>query len=605
MGGPEESVHQHDDAPREAQSNALGPEQVTPASQPPDPFWARIKRHKVVEWTLAYVAFGYALLHGIQMLREAFDWPLTVSRLTAVGLVLGAPVAVTLAWYHGHRARHRVSGQELSILIALLVVAGSVLWWASRTGGTTHADSTVAGDAMHSNPALSEKSIALLPFVDMSEKRDQEYFADGMAEEILNVLAKIPGLQVIGRTSSFQFKGKNEDLRKIGIELGAAHLVQGSLRRSGDHIRINAQLIRSTDGLQEWSGSYERQVGDVLKMQQEIAVSLARALQLTVKEKSVSRSETHNPEAYDLFLRGLHAFDQFDKGGLEEAANNFQQALALEPSFIRAAESLALTHFVQADNTYVPAANGFERARTDAKRLILMNPRSEMGHAILARIYTDYDWGWDAAQREAAEALAIAPRSVVGHYAAAAAENVLGQWDEAERHERAALSADPLYSDMHQLLGATLYGKGRFAEAETEYRRALQISPSYDYVHFQLTADLLALAQPDVALREIQLDSLDSDRLSGLAVVYHALGRKADSDSALRQLTQQNANSNPYQIALAHAYRGETDQAFDWLDRAYSQRDFELTLVKGEWLLKSVRGDPRYKAFLRKMNLPE
>jgi len=222
---------------------------------PPDPFWAKIKRHKVVEWTLAYLAFGYALLHGVQMLREAFDWPFLVYRLTAVGLVLGTPVAVTLAWYHGHRARHRISGQELSILIALLVVAGSVLWWVSRNTHerTTEAATTTAKSASSAaafNPP--PHSIAVLPFVDMSEKHDQQYFADGIAEETLNQLAKISGLNVTGRTSSFQFRGKEDDLRKIGSTLGVAYVLEGSVRRSG--VIFASQLSSLTQKVAQIAG---------------------------------------------------------------------------------------------------------------------------------------------------------------------------------------------------------------------------------------------------------------------------------------------------------------------------------------------------------------
>src|SRR5262249_53883439 len=186
---------------------------VIPQQEPPNPFWARIRRHKVVEWTLAYAAFGYALLHGVQMLRETFDWPYLVPRLTVFGLVLGAPIAVTLAWYHGHRARHRVSRQELSILIALLVVAGSVLWWISRNSRErvrAPAPASVANNAVSSAPATavfnpSPHSIAVLPFVNLSGDKEQEYFSDGLTEELLNSLAHIDGLKVAARTSSFSF----------------------------------------------------------------------------------------------------------------------------------------------------------------------------------------------------------------------------------------------------------------------------------------------------------------------------------------------------------------------------------------------------------------
>ena len=450
-----------------------------------------------------------------------------------------------------------------------------------------------------------EKSIAVLPFIDMSEKKDQEYFADGMAEEILDVLTKIPGLHVIGRTSSFQFKGKNLDLRDIGTTLGAAHLVEGSVRRSAAHVRVTAKLIRAADGVHEWSASYDRDAGDVLKMQQEIAESLARALQVTVEAGAISSSELNNPAAYDLFLQGLQVFDRFDKAGLEEAANAFQQALNLDPSLARAADFLALTQFMQADMGFFPAQVGFERARKSAGILLERNPRSVYGHAIMSRIHTDYDWDWINGKRDADEAVAINPRFWYGFFALGNVESTLGQWGDAERDLRAALSVDPLNPDTHQALGTVLYGAGRFADATVEYRRALEISPSNVFVHYQIACDLLALGQPDKALREMDLESIDGPKLAGLAMVYHALRRKSDSDAAIEQLTRKNPDRKAYEIALAHAFRGETDQAFKWFDRAYLQKDYELTYIKSEWLLRSLRSDRRYKALLSKMKLPE
>jgi adenylate cyclase len=288
MGSPEESVQHPDPGPPNAEARTAAAQPVLTASQPPpDSFWARIKRHKVVEWTLAYVAFGYALLHGVQMLREAFEWPLLVSRLTDVGLVLGAPVAVTLAWYHGHRARHRVSGQELSILIALLVVAGSVPWWVSRhshegaTAPAAVANTTVspASTAAAFNPP--PHSIAVLPFTDLSEKHDQEYFADGLADELLNLLAKIPGLRVIGRTSSFQFRGKAEDLRAVGQALNAAYVLEGSVRRAADRVRVTAQLISTVDGAhREQAGPHARLLVVARRCMPCGAGSLARRVQV-------------------------------------------------------------------------------------------------------------------------------------------------------------------------------------------------------------------------------------------------------------------------------------------------------------------------------------
>jgi TolB-like protein len=454
--------------------------------------------------------------------------------------------------------------------------------------------------------AVADKSIAVLPFTDMSEKRDQEYFADGMAEEVLDALAKIPGLHVIGRTSSFQFKGKNEDLRKIGIELAAAHLVEGSVRRSGNQVRVTAQLIRSSDGDHEWSASYEREVGDVLRMQQDIAVSIARALQVTVEAASISASGAINPDAYDFYLRGLHAFDRNDKPGLEEAINDFQNALQLEPSLARADDALALAQLELVSDIYEPQEAGFVQARQSAQRLLKKNPRSLYGHVLMSRIYADYDWDWAAAKREAEEAIAINPRFVGGLDAMGSVAGYLGEWNEGERYYRAALSLVPLAPDLHYDFGVLLLGAGRYPESVTEFRRVYEISPSYAWCHANAGIALLAMEERDAALHEAQQESMDGAKLFALAVIYYSMGQRADSDAALAELTRDAADRMAAPIAYVHAYRGEKEQAFEWLERAYRQKDTGLPYIKESPLLqKSIGGDARYKAFLKKMNLPE
>ncbi|HWS61578.1 MAG TPA: TIR domain-containing protein [Steroidobacteraceae bacterium] len=495
----------------------------------------------------------------------------------------------------------RSSGAPKRIVAAVAVVIvafGAV--FAMRFWPSKHGDALAPAIAQ-----ISDKSIAVLPFADMSEKKDQEYFGDGMAEEILDSLAKVPGLYVIGRTSSFQFKGKNDDLRKIGEALGAAHVVEGSVRRSGNRIRVTAQLVRAVDGAHEWSESYDRDVGDAIEVQKEIAVSLSRVLQVTVEAGTLSLSGAKSPAAYDLFLRGLQAYEHFDKVGLEQAADYFRQALDLEPDFTRAAESLALSHLVLADDGFVATQEGWERARGDVDCLVSSNPRSAMGHGLLARIHTDYDWDWEAARREAAASLAIDPHTTIGHYAAGALWNALGKWADAESQFRAALSTDPLNPDLHQILGSVLYGAGRYEEAAVEHRRAIEIDPSFTFGHFELAMDLLALGQAEAALPEMQLESLEGGKMAGLARIYHSMGRNADSDVALARVTHDAADIHAYEIAMAHADRGETDQALEWLERAYRQRDIELVFLKGERIAPSLKTDSRYKAFLLKMKLLE
>ena len=222
--------------------------------------WARIKEHKIAQWTLAYAAFAFAALHAATLVSDALEWPHVIVRALTLVLIIVLPIVPVLAWYHGIRAFKRVTGSELIIIALLLAIGGGLLWLVPRP----HAERTSTETA--SVPAtLGENSIAVLPFTDMSEKKDQEYFADGMAEEVLDLLAKIPGLTVIGRTSSFQFKDKTDDLRTIGAKLGAVHIVEGSVRKVGPRIRVTAQLIDARSGAHQWSESYDRDFGCVFR----------------------------------------------------------------------------------------------------------------------------------------------------------------------------------------------------------------------------------------------------------------------------------------------------------------------------------------------------
>jgi TolB-like protein len=278
---------------------------------------------------------------------------------------------------------------------------------------------------------ISDRSIAVLPFVDMSEKKDQEYFADGMAEEIIDLLVTVPGIRVIGRTSSFQFKGKSGDLRTIGSTLDAAYVVEGSVRKSGERLRVTAQLIEAKDGSHLWSASYDEDYGDVLKVQDQIAASLVRALQVTVGADDFrSRPALKRTEAYDLYLRGRYAFDRFDRPGFEAAAGYFQQSLELDPSSTRAADWLAFTLENLAEWQYVQPIEGFEHARLASQRALKLNPHSSMAHASLAAINLIYDWDWAAAEREAGQARELDPRSADAIGGAGQVQAALGRWEE-------------------------------------------------------------------------------------------------------------------------------------------------------------------------------
>jgi adenylate cyclase len=450
-----------------------------------------------------------------------------------------------------------------------------------------------------STAVISDKSIAVLPFTDMSEKKDQEYFGDGMAEEILDLLAKIPGLKVISRTSSFQFKGKSEDLRSIATQLGVAYVLEGSVRKSGDHLRVTAQLIDSKDGTRLWSQTYDRDLSDVLKMQDEIAASLGRALEIEVSGPGLdSRPALRNKEAYTLYLQGLHAGDSLDPQGLEDALSDFQQALDLDPSFAAAAGEVASMYFL---------LGACEKARRAAEDAIKLDPKLGIAHGFLGEVYRGCDWNWAAAGREVGLARSLSPNDVTVLFFSAVLSENIGRWDDALRFINASLARDPLNPNAYAVLSLIQHGRGRLEEAEAAIRRTLEISPTHAFAHYWLGNVLLTRSQPDAALAEMLKEKDESYRLSGSAVAFFALGRKLESDAALTQMIKSQADHDPFHIALVYAFRGESDEAFKWLDRAYAQKGGgnNLAYIKTYPAFRKIEGDPRYKAFLRKMNLPE
>jgi TolB-like protein/DNA-binding winged helix-turn-helix (wHTH) protein len=284
-----------------------------------------------------------------------------------------------------------------ALLLALFV--GGKSWLSRRTAAVEHPQATAA-------ITTGDKSVAVLPFVDMSEQKDQQYFADGTAEEVLDLLAKVPGVRVIGRTSSFQFKGERPDLRTVGSTLGSTYVVEGSVRKSGEQLRVTAQLIDARDGSLLWSQTYDEAVGDVLKIQGQIAAGIVRALQVTIGADHLRpRPILRTTEAYDAYLRGRYAYDRRDQGGLETAAGYFRQALELDPSSIRAAEWLAMSQLGLSEMGFVPPREGFEKARASVELALKLDPQSGMMYALMASIHVKYDWDWVAAAEEGKRAL--------------------------------------------------------------------------------------------------------------------------------------------------------------------------------------------------------
>lgn len=491
-------------------------------------------------------------------------------------------------------------GKRVVFAAAVLVAVGSVVvfglrYWSSNPPGAQ------AGAA-----AMVDKSIAVLPFADMSEKQDQEYFADGMAEEIIDLLVKIPGLKVISRTSSFQFKGHGEDLRHVGKQLGVAYVLEGSVRKSADHLRVTAQLINSIEGTHLWSETYDRDLSDVLKMQDEIAVKVARALQIEVRVRDnlASRPALRNAEAYTLHLQAVHAFNRFDRQGFEKDESDERRALDLDPTFAEAAGGLAAAYQYGGQVGYLTSRVAFEKSRAAAELALKLNPNLAGVHAQLGIIYDGYQWDWPAADKEINLARGLAPNEPTVVFAAMRHSLILGRWDDALRLANTLQELDPLNSDSYFWLSTVQLGCGRLPEAEAAARRILEINPTYNGGPYTLGLVLLARNKPQEALVEMSKEQFDAARLIGTAMAYFALGARLESDAALRQMIK-SYSAIPAGIAAIYAFRGESDDAFTWLDRAYEQKDSLLYRIKFTPEFNGVHADPRYTAFLKKMNLPE
>jgi TolB-like protein/DNA-binding winged helix-turn-helix (wHTH) protein/Flp pilus assembly protein TadD len=482
----------------------------------------------------------------------------------------------------------RLAGALLVGTVAVAILAFG-LWRGSQPGARS-----------------GDKSIAVLPFVDLSAEPKQPEFADGMAEEILDLLSRVPSLRVIGRTSSFAFRGHNADVRSVGRQLGATFIVEGTIRHSGERVRVTCELVDARDGSRLWSDVYDRNFSDLLQLQVQIASAIARALQLALGADAI-RDPRHESsmEAYAYYLRGRAAIDRGD-AGVSEAKTDFAQALAIDPAFIKAAEALMLAHLEDVGGKLVPPSVAWPEAVRDARAALRLDPRSAMTHAVLGLERATYEYDWAAANDELQQVLASQPRDPDVLYIAAWLAFDLGRHAEAVRLQDAALALDPLNPDSWQNGAYIHFLMGDLDAAELAFRRSTEISPNFGSNHRMLGRILLQRGQKQAALAEMEAEPAPYTDL-GVAIACDALGRRAAADAALARAVQafeRNGTHGELNIALVYAARGDRSHAFDWLERAVTARDLNLGHeLQNDPFFDALRGDARYARLLREMNL--
>jgi TolB-like protein len=516
----------------------------------------------------------------------------------AVGSASASPAnQTTTPIAHKRNARRVVIAVAILIGLAVALVAGFRFWPGSLGGSKQPA-------------AIADKSIAVLPFVDMSEKKDQEYFSDGLSEELINMLTKVPELRVPARTSSFYFKGKQATIADIAKALGVVHVLEGSVRKSGNTLRITAQLIRVDNGFHVWSETYDRELDDIFKIQDEIADAVVAALRvhlLPLQQPSAQQElRTGNIAAYNLYLQGKQSYNRGDVAGYQRAVSAFQAATALDPGYALAYADLALAQYWLTSDTDtnddaidVP---GWDSALADAEKAVALAPGLAAGYSARGFVRAVYRFDFVGGQADLDKAVALNPGDAWVLHRSAILLGVLGKLPAAIAREEQALTLDPLSAEICMRLGFFLVADQQLARARPLYEKALAIAPNSTLARYHLGELDLLEHQPERALESFRQTKSEVFSLTGLAKAEYTLGHGDLSQQILEQLI---VRKESFAIASVYAWRGDKDKAFQWAERAYRQRDGGITWLKISFDFRAMRGDPRYKALLKKMNLPE
>jgi len=469
-------------------------------------------------------------------------------------------------------------------------------------------------------PADASPSIAVLPFVNLSRDEENEYFADGLAEELLNVLAKIRGLRVAARSSAFSFKGKGATVAEAGRTLNVATVLEGSVRKAGNRLRVSVQLVKVVDGYQLWSETYDRTLEDIFAVQDDIAQSVLKELRTTLMGEAADsragkdataavaaavKGRSTDPEAHRLFLQARYFIDHTTRDDTVKGIGYLRQALAVDPEFALAWSELARAHLAEANWGWSSAAEGFGRAREALAHALALEPDLPDALSGLAWVQMMHDRDWRASQASIRRALELAPGNALVLSQASFCMANLGRLDEAMALGQRAVANDPLSAEAYFFLGMIFWIAARPVDSEAALRKALELAPQRAVTRTWLAIALLDQGRVDEAQAEVAREPEDWGRLFATSVIHHAAGRHAESLAALNELAQTRGADAAYQVADLHALRGEADLAFEWLERAYDQRDAGIGWTMVDPFLRSLHADPRWSAFVGKLGLAD
>ena len=601
----------------------------------PKNFFAELKRRNVYKVAVAYALVAWLLIQAASILFPTFDAPPWVMKVFVAVLVLGFPIALVFSWAFeitpegikreedvppNESITHHTGRKIVGITIVVAVIAAGLFVYqlvrSKNTGTPRQSEATTA--------SISQKSVAVLAFANLSDDKGSEYFSDGISEELLTVLQKIPGLHVAARTSAFSFKGKNATAQEIGQKLGVAHLVEGSMRKAGDMVRIAARLTQANTGEEQWSENYTRNLKDVFAVQTEIAQTIVEQLrgQLTggaanpttkaeiqAEVRAAGKGGTKSVEAHEAYLQGRFFINRHSEKETDQARVAYQRAVELDPKFALAWAGLAQTHVWDCNYATEGGQKGFNAhlaaAREAVERALALEP--DLPEALFARatIETNFDYNWKSAAETLRKALTLAPQDPALLMQAGNLAAARGEKTQSLESDRRAVALDPVNAQARAFLASNLSNSGKQEEARTEYARMIELNPSAPNSHAGVGLSYLLEGKFEEAATAAQKDAADWARLLIMSCARWAQKRIPESDAALAELIATAGETGAYQIAEVYGYRNDKDHAFEWLERARRQRDAGLPILRADTLLPNLHDDPRWDAFLRKMGLAD
>jgi serine/threonine-protein kinase len=584
-------------------------------------FFAELKRRNVYKVAVAYAVVAWLLMQVASQIFPFFDIPNWVVRLVILLLVIGFPIALIIAWAFevtsegikrteaADAAGLRSHGSTWIYVVLVGAALSAGLFFVGRyTAGHTTArpasEELRRGKQSEVATAGPDKSIAVLPLINESGDPKDEYFSDGLSEELIAALAQISGLKVIGRSSSFRFKDRKEEPRTIGEKLGVSTLLDGTVRKQGDRVRIVAELVNAADGIQLWTRTFDRELKDIFAVQEEIARAVAESLKVTLLgSDSAQRSAPMNVEAHNAYLQGHFHFQRRNIEDYRKAVAYFDQAIQLDPNYALAyaERSEAWMYIGDLTGQHEPA---WSNARSDAENAVAIAPDLAEAHAALGFLRFFVDWKFTEGLNELRRAKELSPSNPMANDVLARVIGYLGRVDEAERQGRHAVELDPLSVIAQSNLARVLFYAGKLDEADAIARKSAELQPAAAATHRWQALIAAQRGDAETALREAQLEPDEGYRRFELAVARYIHGDRLAADAALADLVANGRDQLAYQIAEVYAVRGEKDKAFEWLQIAFDNHDTGTLSVLVDPLMRGLREDPRYKNFLVKLGLP-